>query len=98
MTCYAAVAQIVCCPAAGMDGGDRPWLKSFVHMPAAWDPPFLTRKRPFNYVYELLIYNAVLLSVSTYAADVTAQHELRLNTCSTSADHERRQAPRHSTC
>ncbi|KAI3432331.1 hypothetical protein D9Q98_003890 [Chlorella vulgaris] len=56
-----------------MEDGDRPWLKPFVHTPAAWDPPLPTRKRPFIYVYELPpIYNAVLLSYRTEKAHCVA--------------------------
>lgn len=48
-----------------MEDGDRPWLKPFVHTPAARDPePGASRKRPLIYVYELpAIYNSVLLQV-----------------------------------
>ena len=50
---------------AGMEEGDRPWLKPHVHTPAARDPqPGQTRKRPLIYVYELPpFYNAVMLQV-----------------------------------
>ena len=54
-----------CAPAAGMEDGERPWLKPHVHTPAARDPePGATRKRPLIYVYELpAIYNSVMLQV-----------------------------------
>ena len=48
-----------------MEEGERPWLKPFVHTPAARDPkPGDTRKRPLIYVYDLpAIYNSVFLQV-----------------------------------
>lgn len=51
--------------AAGLEEGERPWLKPHVHTPAARDPqPGASRKRPLIYVYELpAIYNSVLLQV-----------------------------------
>ena len=53
--------------AAGMEDGERPWLKPHVHTPAARDPkPGDTRKRPLIYIYELPpIYNTLLLQVGS---------------------------------
>lgn len=50
---------------AGMEDGERPWLKPHVHTPAARDPkPGETRKRPLIYVYDLpAIYNSIFLQV-----------------------------------
>jgi hypothetical protein len=47
----------------GVEEGDRPWLKRYVHTPAARDPkPGETCKRPLIYVYDLpAIYNSVFL-------------------------------------
>ena len=37
-----------------MEEGERPWLKPFVHTPAAKDPePGTTRKRPLIYMQVL---------------------------------------------
>lgn len=50
---------------AGMEDGERPWLKPHVHTPAAREPkPGETRKRPLIYVYDLpAIYNSIFLQV-----------------------------------
>ncbi|KAI3432296.1 hypothetical protein D9Q98_003856 [Chlorella vulgaris] len=47
----------------GMEDGERPWLKPFVHTPAALEPAEnATRKRPLIYVYDLPpMYNAIML-------------------------------------
>ena len=40
-----------CIAPAGMEDAERPWLKDFVHTPAAKDPePGATRLRPLIYV------------------------------------------------
>jgi hypothetical protein len=48
-----------------MEDGERPWIKPFVHTPAALEPAEgATRKRPLVYVYDLPpMYNAILLQV-----------------------------------
>lgn len=48
-----------------MEEGERPWLKPFVHTPAAREPAEgATRRRPLIYVYELPpMYNALMLQV-----------------------------------
>ncbi|PSC68519.1 exostosin-like glycosyltransferase [Micractinium conductrix] len=55
----------------GMEDGERPWLKPFVHTPAARDPePGHTRKRPLIYVYELPPwYNSVMLQYRVERGD-----------------------------
>ena len=62
--------QAHCDLLAGMEDGERPWLKPFVHTPAARDPePGHTRKRPLIYVYELPPwYNSVMLQVRALLA------------------------------
>lgn len=67
---------------AGMQEKERPWLKPYVHTPAALDPdPGATRKRPLILVYELPpFYNSVMMQVRHVGAGparVTHNHASR---------------------
>lgn len=68
---------------AGMEAGERPWLKPFVHTPAARDPePGATRKRPLIYVYDLPpMYNAIMLQVGMWAASLMQCSEWAASGC-----------------